>query len=1578
VRSPQKEHLRSFQSCVALLALILAAGCLYGQSLPAGTQAVSIFANDVVWDATRSLFWVSTSAQDATYPNSILSINPTTAQVVNQIACGQPATHIAVSSDGQYLYASFDQLGAVQRYVLSSLTQDLQVVFSATNGEEQYATSLAVLPDQPGSFIAAVVTATGGPGTSNEAIVVYDGNLPRPNTALGPGGALFPQSAGIVDAWGAGLVVALNVDANGVSVSSAKPGFPVPTVPAFDGGRYVTDGQCHVFDTTLGSVIGRAAGLQLCVSAIDPQGGAMLAVSTEGTSGGSASPPVALTRYSLSTFRPLASLPLAALANELVVYGGSFMKTWGSDGVVINAGDRLVFAQLSLLQPIADSPTTPSVDPSGAIRIPLQAGGLAYDANTNKLLASIAGISGGSLGNTIVEIDPGTGAIGGSIFAGSEPGRISLTDDGTRLFVALNGAPLVVPVNLGTGLAEQSFSVLDALPAQLDNVSQYSFWSPEDLVTLAGQSQSVAVVRTPGIEGTRSIVVYDSGVARPNILTQDYLADRLYRADATNALFSLDLQDSTAAIYHLLVTSEGVAIDRQLLSFVNPFNGTFVYDSGKFYSSEGTVSSGSAPTQIGSFAQGGIPIPFTDQNAVVFANINGNQLVVSLFDTTTYRPRSTISLNTSDPYVLAGVRTGTTSFAVSTASEVILFSWSNLPAWPNMVPALQSVAPGVAKMPLLANAIAAAPDGSSLLVATSSAAGQYGNNVLTVNPNTAAILSSGYVGSEPVKLSVVPGGNEVYASVAGEVGIARFNLQTATRDLGFIADPTNQGNQDYIWDIAAAADGSVAVSFIGGMIAAFDEGDLRPSVDLNNQSFADFGANYQLAFSSGGGILYGYGQTTGGLRRDQVSSSGLTGLTVSYGLTTGYYPEIRTAGELLYTSSGDAIDPERARLVAQFIDPAFQTNSGHVWPDVVGGRAYFTAGSNILVFDTNTYAEVGAFTLPAYNSATDGDITALVKTGPNLALLTSSGEVYIVSISAIPAIPNPIPHPPIQLPSTSDVFVIDKAANDIAYNEATNRLYATLPNSEGALGDSAVALDPATGVVTASYFGAVNPHLIRISDDGSMVYHTTGFVNNGVQYVGEGLRSIDLATSTVSGEFAVIPTASLYVHTFTELVLLPGEPGSWAELDDSGAIRIYDGAVMRPTSISPSFCTSMQPGADASRLYCYNGNTSDFKFSRLAVDANGVTLLDSSGPGLIGAYGVSILYYQGKVYTTNGRIIDPEGMQLLATVPASGSVAVDSGRIYYLSPGTSSSTPTMVLTSFDQNTLQLLETRTINVNSTSAGRLVPCGMGRLAFAAGQQIYVVLPTGSTSTAPAFDAGAVVSAASNTIGASGGELVSIFGQNLVRAAGLSRRMASPPSPFWRYEVPPLSNELDGTSVTIGGLAAPMLGAFGEDSSGRQEIILQVPAELSGAGPQPVVVTASGVASSPVQVSIATAHPGIFMNGTEAAVTHLNGSPVSLRSPATAGETIVIYCGGLGTVAPPVKDGAAAPSPAPQTTAAPAVAIGGQPASVALSGLLPDYVGVYQVQAIVPNGLPAGNVSLTVAIDGAISQTTQFVVR
>src|SRR2546430_1887186 len=74
---------------------------------------------------------------------------------------------------------------------------------------------------------------------------------------------------------------------------------------------------------------------------------------------------------------------------------------------------------------------------------------LVYEPHTARIYASVPSNVPG-LENRVVAIEPTTGVVSGSIFVGSEPGKLALSSDGQTLWVALDGAAALRAIDLPT------------------------------------------------------------------------------------------------------------------------------------------------------------------------------------------------------------------------------------------------------------------------------------------------------------------------------------------------------------------------------------------------------------------------------------------------------------------------------------------------------------------------------------------------------------------------------------------------------------------------------------------------------------------------------------------------------------------------------------------------------------------------------------------------------------------------------------------------------------------------------------------------------------------------------------------------------------------------------------------------------------------------------------------------------------------------------------------------------------------------------------------------------------------------
>jgi uncharacterized protein (TIGR03437 family) len=192
---------------------------------------------------------------------------------------------------------------------------------------------------------------------------------------------------------------------------------------------------------------------------------------------------------------------------------------------------------------------------------------------------------------------------------------------------------------------------------------------------------------------------------------------------------------------------------------------------------------------------------------------------------------------------------------------------------------------------------------------------------------------------------------------------------------------------------------------------------------------------------------------------------------------------------------------------------------------------------------------------------------------------------------------------------------------------------------------------------------------------------------------------------------------------------------------------------------------------------------------------------------------------------------------------------------------------------------------------------------------------------------------------------GEYIDLFGTGF---ASSSQQASSVPFPA----------SLGGVSVSINGVAAPIY------TVSPTEIVCLVPFELTQSYAT-IQVSNNGATSNAVTVYTEDSAPGAFTLGQDGigpgAFLHANGAVVSDSSPAAVGEVIEAFLTGLGPVSPGIADGAAASAnPLSYTSDQYYVYVDGtQSPNVTYEGLAPGFVGLYQVNFVVPSTPDTGDV-------------------
>jgi len=217
---------------------------------------------------------------------------------------------------------------------------------------------------------------------------------------------------------------------------------------------------------------------------------------------------------------------------------------------------------------------------------------IVYNPVDGLLYASVLAAAAGAPGNSVVGIDPLTGTVTRQIQVGSNPNKLTLSTDGTQLFVGLDGAGAVAQVNLTQGKVVNQFA-LGGGPGVYNPP-----YTAQYLAAVPGSPNSVAVAVSGSFNSGAGVTIYDSGVARTNSSSNVGEGPLSFGSSASN------LYMAGSAIEDLTVGSTGITGATSVYASSGNVS-ALQYDNGQLYLSTGAVVNASTGALLGTFYSSG-------------------------------------------------------------------------------------------------------------------------------------------------------------------------------------------------------------------------------------------------------------------------------------------------------------------------------------------------------------------------------------------------------------------------------------------------------------------------------------------------------------------------------------------------------------------------------------------------------------------------------------------------------------------------------------------------------------------------------------------------------------------------------------------------------------------------------------------------------------------------------------------------------------------------------------------------------------------------------------------------------------
>jgi uncharacterized protein (TIGR03437 family) len=259
------------------------------------------------------------------------------------------------------------------------------------------------------------------------------------------------------------------------------------------------------------------------------------------------------------------------------------------------------------------------------------------------------------------------------------------------------------------------------------------------------------------------------------------------------------------------------------------------------------------------------------------------------------------------------------------------------------------------------------------------------------------------------------------------------------------------------------------------------------------------------------------------------------------------------------------------------------------------------------------------------------------------------------------------------------------------------------------------------------------------------------------------------------------------------------------------------------------------------------------------------------------------------------------------------------------------------------------------------------------LATGTNVIALTTSGFTVVAWNYDAAvalptitSVVNAANGGQAVAPGGLISIFGQNMSPVTQATNQI-------------PLPTALAQSCVEVNGTPIPLLYVS------TQQVNAQLPNNVVGSATM-AIYTAGGESDS-FYFTVSPTAPSIFLSGTAGPQTELatvvrwnDQELVTPTNPIHPNDYVEIYLTGMGATMPSVAAGLPGPAnPLAMVQSPPSVMLGGYPLTVTYAGLAPGEVGVYQIDAFVPFGVPLGlSVPLAIYQGGGSTSVNERVVN
>lgn len=672
------------------------------------------------------------------------------------------------------------------------------------------------------------------------------------------------------------------------------------------------------------------------------------------------------------------------------------------------------FVYLFRNMPSLDFDFSPRLELLSGTKVKISNNDIAYSSYTKSLIVSAIAENDGDF-QGIAEINPISGEILSQLSLDSEPGILSVSEDGETLYVGLKNDHKIEKINLATFSVENSFS----LPTHVQFGNEYPTYA-WDIAVSPLDNNLIAVSLSVDNETTlheqpARVSLFRNGSELPDSYTDfSRIPNNLeFSKDGLSLYGNWDL--STGVTQYLFsVTTQGISLTSTLGNFDYGF-GDVILDNDLILSNSGNYYDYFTKEMVGQFRpvyeyyRNATQTLITHDQRHVYRFFN----VLEVFDKETFTHSNSYTVDLESEFK-AMVSLGDSHVAFSSNEEILIVDNQEIKdsnfACGNSDFVTQENSNISNHLYCVFSDSVYDSTRSKIYASLPGAAGKNGNSIAIIDVETLAIEEFIPVGSEPTKLALSDDKSTLFVGFKGETSYAKLSTETRSITSRYQLGSPDSFTGLFVEELLVLPNSNDSVILKLGnqvtipsyeFVSVFTNG----IEGQNRYGDSAFEPTVGLMSFIDNNTILSYNNASTGFEMVLLKADSLGPIeeSIHLNLFDGFAKDFVVHGTMAYSSLGDVINTESMTLVGSFGSEFVIGAQGKVIAIDTENNAILVY-SNLIVngidpaisaYDLNSFNFLGSFQLPALAGGLADPIAIHIVDSSHAVLVLNSGMYMI-------------------------------------------------------------------------------------------------------------------------------------------------------------------------------------------------------------------------------------------------------------------------------------------------------------------------------------------------------------------------------------------------------------------------------------------------------------------------------------------------------------------------------------------------------------------------------------------------------